>query len=169
MQSSRTKEDLSLCYLYAISSYAGILYNVHRQDSNGTDLMLSKDLTLDDGRKFNAMLRVQLKATSSPSQYQINGDFINYKLKAKSYNDLCKESSTPIILALLILPEDEKEWIHWTNEELVLHATMYWHSCKEKQLSDNTGTVTVRLDKKNVLNSLSLKQLLKTVAMEACL
>lgn len=167
MHESMIKEDLSLSYICAISSFAGILCNVHKHDSDGTDLVLSKDLKFKNNKQFNASIRVQLKATSSSSQYHMDEEFVFYRLKAKNFNDLCRPATTPMILALLILPEDKDRWIRWSIEELLIHATMYWKSFDGEKPSDNTGTVTVKINKQNVLNVQTIETLLENVAKEA--
>ena len=116
MQTTQIKEDISISYISALCAYAGISYEIIRHDDDSTDGILRKRIFLDRGRKFEAGLRIQLKCTSSLSQYTDNGDTIIYKLKAKNYNDLCLPSTTPIILGLLILPEDKDQWINWTQD-----------------------------------------------------
>ena len=166
MHESKVKEDISISYISAICAHAGIAYEISRHDDDSTDGLLKKCIEINDGKKFYSELRIQLKATSSPSQYEDKGDYINYKLKVKNYNDLCCPATTPIILGLLILPEDYSEWVHWTQEDLLIKGCMYWASFSEKQMSDNSNWVSIKLDKKNVLNGKSLLCLLDKIAKE---
>ncbi len=126
MQVTKVKEDISISYISALCAYAGIAYEIVRHDEDSTDGILKKRILLDGNRKFEAVLRIQLKCTSSPSQYTDNGDSITYKLKVKNYNDLCLPSTAPIMLGLLILPEDERLWLNCTEEELLIRGCMYW-------------------------------------------
>lgn len=121
---------------------------------------------MDGNRKFNAELRIQLKCTSSPSQYTDYGDTLTYKLKVKNYNDLCLPSTTPIILGLLILPENEELWINWTEKELLIKGCMYWAEFSRETESSNEGTVSVKINKKNVINVESLRSILELIAKE---
>lgn len=107
-----------------------------------------------------------MKCTSSPLQYKDKGNIITYKLKAKNYNDLCLPATTPIMLGLLILPEDEKIWLHWTREELMLKGCLYWAEFSGKVASVNEGTVNVKIDKKNVVNTETLQGILEAIARE---
>ncbi|MCI8293486.1 MAG: DUF4365 domain-containing protein [Hespellia sp.] len=166
MQITQIKEDISISYISALCAYAGIAYEVVRHDEDSTDGILRKRFLLDGKRKFNAELRIQLKCTSSPSQYTDNGDTLTYKLKAKNYNDLCLPATTPIILGLLILPEDENLWINWTREELLIKGCMYWAEFSEETESENKGTVNIKINKKNVINTESLQNLLERIAKE---
>ncbi len=74
MQVTKVKEDISISYISALCAYAGIAYEIVRHDEDSTDGILKKRVLLDGNRKFDAVLRIQLKCTSSPSQYTDNGD-----------------------------------------------------------------------------------------------
>ncbi len=166
MDMAQIKEDISISYISALCAYAGISYDIIRHDGDSTDAVLHKCIVLDGIGKYMAELRVQLKCTSSQSQYTDNGDRIVYRLKVKNYNDLCAPSTTPIILALLILPDNEEEWVKWTREELMLKGCMYWAEFSLEEKSENTASVNVNFDKNNVINSETLIYLLKKIAKE---
>ncbi len=89
-----------------------------------------------------------------------------FQLKAKNYNDLCLPSTTPIVLGLLILPENEQLWIHWTEEELLLRGCMYWAEFSKEAESVNEGTVSVKISKKNMLHAESRLEILERIAKE---
>ena len=121
---------------------------------------------LNNNQKFNSELRIQLKCTSSVSQYADNGSSITYKIKVKNYNDLCLPSTTSIILGLLVLPEYGKEWIKWSQEELLIKGCMYWTEFSSKTEYNNSGTISVKFDKNNVINPKSLNCILEKIAKE---
>lgn len=164
MRSTWIKEDISISYISALCAYSGISYDIIRHDDDSTDGILKKQIEFDDGGKFNAELRIQLKCTSSFSQYTDNGNTITYKLKAKNYNDLCAPATTPIVLGLLILPESE--WVKWSTEELLIKGCMYWASFAGWPESDNASTVNVTIDKANVISDTSLLDILNKIARE---
>lgn len=166
MQVTHRKEDISISYISALCAYAGIAYEIIKHDDDSTDGILRKQILLDDGRKFNAGLRVQLKCTSSLLLYTDNEDTLTYKLKAKNYNDLCLPATTPIILCLLVLPEDENLWLTWTQEELLIKGCMYWAEFSGKAESTNKKTVSIKIDKKNVINAENLQKILEQIAKE---
>lgn len=157
------KEDLSISYLRAVAAKAEIDFNLNRRDSESRDVNLSKVITFDNG-EFNAELNVQLKATSSISQYKDTGDNIVYKLKAKNYNDLCRITTTPIIICLLILPENKEEWITQTTEDLTLKRCMYWCSLRGMPPTNNLNTCDITIPKANVINAETLDWLLNKIA-----
>lgn len=166
MKSTGTKEDLSISYISALCAYSEIAYDIIRHDDDSTDGILRKIITLDDGQKFNAQLRIQLKCTSSPTQYTDNGDTITYRLKIKNYDDLRQRATTPIILCLLVLPESSEEWLSWTTEELLLKGCMYWKNLYGAAASTSSSTVNVSIEKKDVVNGESLLSILQQIAKE---
>lgn len=153
MQITKRKEDISISYISALCAHAGIAYEITRHDADSTDGILKKTITLDGQRKYNAELRIQLKCTSSVSQYAEKDDAITYKLKVKNYNDLCLPATSPM-------------WLSWSREELLLKGCMYWAKFSGEQESSNIGTVSVRIEKKNVLNTEMLLFILEKVARE---
>ncbi|HJA94750.1 MAG TPA: DUF4365 domain-containing protein [Candidatus Eisenbergiella merdipullorum] len=166
MHIAKIKEDISISYISALCAYAGIAYEIVRHDDDSTDGILRKRIILDNNRKYDAELRIQLKCTSASSQYADLGNSLTYRLKVKNYNDLCLPSTTPIILGLLVLPEDEKEWILWSREELLIRGCMYWAEFSGASESENAESVTVRIDKKQILNAETLSLILKKIARE---
>lgn len=160
------KEDLSSSYLSAVCAYGGIDYEKVHHDADSTDAEIKKVIDLENGRKYTSILRVQLKSTSAPSQYKDKGETLVYKLNAKNYNDLCREGTSEIILALLVLPEKESEWLTWTREELLIKGCMYWASFVSQELSENSGTVSVHINKNNVINSTTLNIIMDKIARE---
>lgn len=164
MTEAARKEDISISYISAVCAYGGIDYETVRHDDDSTDAMIKKTVTIEKGCKFVAELRIQLKCTSSSKQCTDKGDFLIYRLKVKNYNDLCAEGTSEIILALLVLPEEESEWLAWTRDELLIKGCMYWASFASYEPSENLETVSVHIDKKNVINSMTLNKIMDKIA-----
>ena len=162
----KVKEELSICYLNAIAAVKGIALEQIRHDEDSTDVILKKVVFLEDNTPFNVQIRVQLKATSSGSIFSMGQDSLTYKLKVKNYNDLCQRTTAPVILALLVLPEKEEEWVKWSREELLLRGKMFWLSLYGKKESDNAESVSVTIPLSNLLNYETIEKLLVRVAKE---
>lgn len=160
MDIEKIKEDLSICYLKSISTINGIALDEIRHDEDSTDVLLKKTVLIDEGRRFNSQLRVQLKCTSSTTQYSMGDCEVTYKLKVKNYNDLCLHSTTPIILCLLVLPDNNNEWVSWSESELILRGKMFWFSLAGKKQSENKGTVSIKIPFENILNNSNIESLL---------
>ncbi|MDO4804496.1 MAG: DUF4365 domain-containing protein [Lachnospiraceae bacterium] len=166
MKESSIKEDLSIAYMSAICAAAGIAFDLQRHDDDSTDAIIKKLIVLSEARKCEVSLRVQLKATSSPSQYKEDNEKLTYVLKTKNYNDLRTASTTPIILAVLILPEDESDWLKWTKEELMIKGRMFWRNFQSSSETENKNTISVMIPKENYLNPDTLLKLLQKMAEE---
>ena len=130
MLTTNDKEDIHISYLSAVCASASISFDLQRHDDDSTDGIMKKLITLDDGTKYMSSLRIQLKCTSSVSQYTDDEEILHYKLKVKNFNDLCTRCTTPIILGLLVLPEDEDTWVKWSEKDFniflfgfILHPT----------------------------------------------
>lgn len=157
------EEDLSISYLRAVAAKAEVVFDLKHRDVNSKDANLSKSIIID-GERFEADLNVQLKSTYSKSLYSDDGKTITYSLKAKNYNDLCRKTTTPIILCLLILPEDKEQWVMQTLDELTMKHCMYWLSLQGMSETTNTGTCSIKIPKENVMNAKSLNDLLSQIA-----
>lgn len=166
MDISAKKEELSICYISALCTQAGISYDTIRHDDTSTDGLIQKRIMLDEKIGYDTHLRVQLKSTSSTSMHKDNDSVISYVLKVKNYNDMCRRTTTPIILALLVLPEDERSWVKLTDEELLIKGRMYWTEFSDHTPSDNKGSITVKIDKQNLLTPESLQTILEKIARE---
>ena len=166
MLSTKHKEDLHISYISALCAVSGVSYDIQYHDDDSTDGIIKKKIEFPNGSFYNSSVRIQLKCTSSLSQYEDTGDYIIYKLKVKNYNDLCTASTTPVILGLLVLPEDESLWVKWTTEELLIRGCMYWADFSTQQQSDNAYSVSVKINKTQVLNQESLLNILEKIARE---
>ena len=166
MDSEKKKEEIHISYISAVCACAEVYYETQRHDQDSTDGILKKRITFPEGAVYDAQLRIQLKCTSSPSQYTDHGDSITYKLKVKNYNDLCTPSTTPIILGLLVLPEDESSWVNWSQSELLIKGCMYWADFSSCHKSDNSASVSVQLNKENIINPHTVLDILTKIAKE---
>ena len=169
MDIEKIKEDLSICYLKTIAAVKGIAVERIEHDEDSVDVIIKKVLNTNKNIQFNSQISIQLKSTSSKSQYSISEQEISYKLKVKNYNDLCMPASMPSILALLILPEEKEEWTKWTPDELIIKGKMFWLSLQDKEMSDNKDSVTVKIPKENILNANTIDELIQKVAEEGIL
>ena len=158
MDKQKKEEYLSIAYLRTIAAEAGVLFSIDPEDSDSVDVHLKKHI---DEIDFDATIGIQLKATSSRNNYTEDEEYIHYKLKTKNYNDLRRLASEDKYLALLILPEDENDWIDQKIEELIIRRIMYWVSLKGFPLSNNNSTTTIKIPKIQVLSKDSLLELIK--------
>ena len=76
MLTTKDKEDIHISYLSAVCASASISFDLQRHDDDSTDGIVKKLLEFEDGTKYMSSLRIQLKCTSSLSQYTDCGDKI---------------------------------------------------------------------------------------------
>ena len=158
--SSKCQEEISLSYFAALASKLNIVVNVNRNDQNGVDATASFSTFTDDGLPFDIDANFQLKSVYSKSNYYFDreGNLV-YKLKVKNYNDLVKLTITPRYLAVLLLPENEDDWVDVSLNELTLRQRMYYISLKGRAPSTNDSTVTITIPKENILDCASFLKL----------
>ena len=164
MIDTKRKEELSLSYLNAICAYAGIAVEPQKHDDDSIDVIIKKRITRKDGRLYSAQLAVQLKSTSMDLIEDNNS--IHYSLKVKNYNDLRMQSTMQQLLFLLVLPNDENNWIQHSIEQLIIRRCMYWLSFSDTEETENTDGITLLMPKLQVVSSDTLLALLQKVAEE---
>lgn len=72
----------------------------------------------------------------------------------------------PIILCLLILPEDDSVWVNWSTEDLLIKGSMYWLDLSSAERSPNAEAVSVSIPKSNTVSPETLLNLLTKIAKE---
>ena len=163
MQESFCEEDISLGYLMAVGAQAGVRVNIERRDDDGVDASIRADVILG-GKECASELNVQLKSTFT--NYKEYDEYISYKLKAKNYNDMVKDSMTPLCLFLLILPKDLEERVQCTPDELIIKKCMYWYMPDSSEQTENINTVSIQIPKSQRVTPDELKRLLQKVMEE---
>ncbi len=166
MHTTQQMEDLHISYIAALCAASGVSYDIQRHDDDSTDGIIKKRIILGEGLFCDSSVRIQLKSTASASQYEDKGDHIRYRLRVKNYNDLCMRATTPIILGLLILPEDDSEWVRWSTEELLIKGCMYWAEFSGEEKEDKDSSVYVRIPKENIFNRETMLNILEKIAKE---
>lgn len=63
MLTTNDKEDIHIGYITALCASVGISFDLQRHDGDSTDGIIKKIITWNDGSKFLASLRIQLKVS----------------------------------------------------------------------------------------------------------
>ena len=75
-----------------------------------------------------AFLDVQLNSTACAA---VRDDVVAYDLEVRAYDILRQENANrPRILVVLVLPEDENEWLSQTEDVLMPRRCAYWMSLR---------------------------------------
>ena len=115
---SQRQEALSRAYVRAVAAQAGLICGEPEQDF-GIDLCLRA--VRRRGRRYTdvgGQLDLQVKSTT---QANVGANHVAYDLSVKNYDDLRESGDNcPRILVVLVLPDDEAQWLSQSPEELIL-------------------------------------------------
>lgn len=156
-------EELSLAYVRAVASREGFAVEETRRDRDSIDLEIRARGDLG-GSLVSPILGVQLKSTRRDLP-NASSDF-HFDLKVKNYNDLVGSTFLPTILVVLFLPEDEAEWLTWTEDALLLRRCAYWSSLRGLPPTDNESTYRVHIPRRQTFDGPTLRALLTRVARQ---
>ncbi len=149
VESNIQKEEFSYAYLQAIASAAGcaFLRTTTPLDQVGVDAIIT-GVGARGSRGF-PQLYVQVKCTSRDL---LDEDSVRYPLRVKNYEELRNERQyPPLILVVVLVPENVDDWLSQSSEELCLHHGGYWLSLAGEPATPNQETLTVSLPRKNLL------------------
>ncbi|TBG85560.1 DUF4365 domain-containing protein [Rhizobium leguminosarum] len=150
LTSQNIESELSYAYLHAVTSAAGMACEIcgRHEDNAGADARIVAWAPFQNGGyKTEVELKIQLKATIKPPP--LIGESFSYAFKGiRRYDDLRAESLTiPRILVVLFLPSESADWIHHTEDALLLRKCAYWVSLRGAQASSNDTMQTIYIPK----------------------
>jgi len=139
MTNNDQKEAFSQAYVRAITSIAG--YDCSKQEYDRD----SVDITFRSQRGKAISIDAQLKATSTDV---VKDNTIHFALPIKNYDDLRRDTLSPRIWIVLLLPTAKncpEQWINQTQEQLALMKCAYWKELKGMEDKQNTTSVTIQI------------------------
>lgn len=151
MHSPTRKELFSLAYVSAVAARAGFQVVEPRIDFDSVDGILMGD----EGRR--PRIDFQAKATS---REVLKEEHVAFPLPLKNYNDLRADVVVPRLLVVIVLPDDESDWLHHSEEALVLRKCGYWLSLAGFPESDNRTHITVHLPRAQPFDPTQLSALM---------
>lgn len=143
MDLNTRKERFSVAYINAVATRAGYQMVEPPVDRDSVDGVLMGD----SGRR--PRIEFQAKATSRDL---IRGERVAFPLSIKNYDDLRADVQTPRILIVVLMPDNETEWLAQTDEELCLRCCGYWLSLADRPPVVNSDNVTVHIPLANVFS-----------------
>lgn len=143
-------EDLSYAYVHAVSAAAGYsCAKLGNHDTISIDARLSPyDSLVGEPGRINPILHLQLKSTRV-HDFNSHG-VLSLQLSNKNYNELSIEDGSNKLLVLLVLPENPREWIVHTKDELISRRCAYWLNLTGSPLVDTDKSV--HFDKQQVFS-----------------
>ena len=155
MDLNTRKERFSLAYINAVATYANCEVIEPKVDRGSVDGIL-KRATIEE------IIGFQAKATSR-DVVGADGRHLHFPLPIRDYDNL-RTAVSPFILIVVLLPEDETEWLAQTHEELCLRYCAYWLSLIDRPEVTNIDNVTVHVPITNVFGSHQLADLMYRAA-----
>jgi hypothetical protein len=153
--------ELSYAYLHSVASRLGVECEKAQRvsDNHAVDARLHvlQKLNADYGlSRFS--VEVQLKSASRV--LTDDGTRFSYLLPLHQYDHLrAIDANAPLILVLLILPQDAEKWISQDDESLVSRKCAYWTSLYGAPIV-TVEKPTVYVPKANILGVEALRSLL---------
>jgi hypothetical protein len=152
------QEALCRAYVRAVAAQAGVICSEPEQDY-GIDLSLRSvrrrgPRHADAGRQIDLQLKCSTRFVCSETA-------IGYDLDVKSYDDLrVGGDNCPRILVVLLLPEEEADWLAQSEDELALRRCAYWVSLEGAEPTNATSSVRIQLPLANVFSVEAVQTLL---------
>ena len=152
MTPEQRMEQFSFAYIRAVAAHVdcAVTDNLY-PDLNSKDGTISADW----GRR--PQINFQAKATSRDV---VRGGEIRFPLPIRNYNDLRRRDRVPHILIVLLMPEDDADWLSQTDEELRMRRCAYWMSLEGMPRRSNVSTVTVYVPLSQMFDGAQLRDLM---------
>ncbi len=166
---NETESELSYAYLHAVAAAAGMSCEVspRHADNMGIDATVrASEKFADDSLLTDFALSVQLKATIK--EMTLTNEKISYFVDGVArYDRLRKKTiAPPMILVVLFLPRDPKEWLKWSEVELAMRKCAWWVSLRGAAGTENESGKTVYLPRNQFFNSNGLRDIMTRLSQE---
>jgi hypothetical protein len=162
MTQNDIEEALSRAYVFAVASRAGVNIAGSAKDY-GVDGTFRRIFVFPDNTRTETgfPLDFQLKASINCT---VGETHVSYRMNATAYNKLVwrrNNGSTPILLILMVLPNDPVTWINHSEDQLLLRHCCYWHLVGYEEIT--TATTMLEIPREQALNPAALDDLLDAV------
>jgi hypothetical protein len=164
MTQNDIEEALSRAYVFAVASRAGVNIAGSAKDY-GVDGTFRRIFVFPDNTRTETgfPLDFQLKASINCT---VGETHVSYRMKAAAYNKLVwrrNNGSTPILLILLVLPNDPETWLDHSEDQLLLRQCCYWHLVGDELIE--TATIVLEIPREQILTPATLGHLLDEVEL----
>jgi hypothetical protein len=156
------QEELSRAYLQAVAAKCGFALGTWSQDQRCIDATIGAAGLLGTGSIADPKLDVQLKCTAN--RELVRADHISIQVKRKQYDHLVARSHVPKILVVLLLPEDEQDWVVHSEEQLALRRCAYYARARDFPATTTAESPTLRVPLANHFSPDALSAMLLRVS-----
>ena len=151
MDLNTRKERFSLAYINTVATYANCEVLEPQVDRGSVDGILKRD-TIEE------IIGFQAKSTSR-NVLSSDGRQLHFPLSIRDYENL-RNSTRPFVLIVVLLPDDESEWLTQTGDELCLRHCAYWLSLERRPEVGHSSNITVHIPITNVFSRSQLADLM---------
>lgn len=144
------KARFSLAHITAVATYADCQVIEPTVDRGSVDGILLGPTGWRD------LIRFQAKSTAR--NIASNG-YVRFPLDAGDYENM-RNAGAPFILIVVLLPDDETQWLAQTDNETCLRYSGYWISLEGRPARSNTSTITIPIPMSNIFSSDQLSVLM---------
>lgn len=152
------QEALCRAYVRAVAAQAGVICGGTENDL-GFDLLL-RSVEIHGQQLWDSgpQIDVQLKSTTRAN---IREDAVAYDLEVRAYNILRQVNvSRPRILVVLVLPDEEGEWLDQTEDALIVRRCAYWMSLRGSAPTTAQASIRIPIPRANVFSVQALQSLM---------
>src|SRR5262249_38301979 len=128
----------------------------------GIDLSLRSIEQLgEQHRDAGVQLDLQLRSTT---RAHVSDTHVSYDLDVRMYDYLRAIRPVPRILVLLVLPEDESQWLSQSVEELIIRRCAYWFSLRGAAATPTSFSVRLAIPLTQVFSVQAAQTLMSLLA-----
>ena len=155
------KENLGQAYVRAVIASVG--YNYAKEENDfGIDGSI-KDVAVRGDRYYTNGFSIDYQLKSS-WDVTFEGNELVYDLESKNYNDLATwEGAVPAILILFVLPQDENDWVNFSQNGLTIRNCAWWCSLAGQPATENGTKKRIRIPIDQVFSPDTLRELMAKV------
>ncbi len=155
------QEALCRAYVHGVAALAGLNSCDHGNDY-GIDLSLRTVEELgnrheDGGTQVDLQLR-------STTRAHVSADSVRYDLDVRTYDLLRRLPRVPRILVVLVLPDDERQWLTLSSEELVIRHAAYWYALRGAEPIAATSSIRLTIPRTQLFDVVGLRALMLRIS-----
>lgn len=151
------QEALCRAYVQAVAAQAGVATS-HISFDYGIDLSL-RAIQQHGNRYQDARIQVDLQLRST-TRANVSDTQVSYDLDVRTYEYLREDSPIPSLLVVLVLPEEEVQWLSQSVEELIVRHCAYWLSLAGAEPTTATSSVRIAIPKTQVFSVAAVRSLM---------
>lgn len=144
------KEWFSRSFLVSVAAAAKFPVELTLNDVDGVDA------TVRDG---GVTTDWQLKGTSSP-EYSADGQTLFFDLDVRTYNLFTGDRNSSGYLGVVVIPDDDAQWVSVSDAELRLRHCGYWQKVTGLPPTSNEATVRIHLPMTQMLTVRDMRNIM---------